>query len=221
MTDATNPTTRLYWNDAYLTAAAGRVVDVDGRQVVLEATPFHAHGGGQPGDTGTLEAVRVLDARKSNDEMAIVHILETDPPFASGDEVSARIDWPRRYGLMRHHTLLHLVHLGVQEVAGAIAPGGTHITEQKARIEYPCGPLDIDAVQAIVREMSAGNLTATTSIGTDGIRRWEIPGYPPIPCGGTHVRYLSELAHIDLGTKSAGKRGIRIYATSTLSPLSF
>lgn len=218
MTSTPNTTTRLYWNDAYVVEAAASVVYVDGARVVLDATPFHPRGGGQPGDMGTLASARVLDTRVSDDGRTIVHILEAGAPFALGDEVSAQIDWARRYALMRHHTLLHLVHLGVQEVAGVAAPGGTDVTAEKARIEYPLrDPLDIAVVEDVVRQMIVADLTARTSIGPDGVRHWEIPGYPPIPCGGTHVQRLGELDHIQLRTKSAGKRGIRIYAASTLT----
>jgi alanyl-tRNA synthetase len=211
-------TTRLYWQDAYLVTAPARVLDVDGTTVVLDATPFHAHGGGQPGDTGAIVDQRVIDTRASEDRRIIFHHLESPPTFAAGDEVTTQIDWERRYALMRHHTLLHLVHLAVRHIAGDVAPGGTQVGEDKARIEYALhASLDIAAVEAVVRDLVTENLPATTAVVADGTRCWEIPGWSPIPCGGTHVERLCELDSVSLRAKSAGRRGIRIYATSTLT----
>lgn len=222
MTDTTHATSRLYWDDAYMQKARARVLVNDATLVILDATPFHPHGGVQPGDTGFIGDIKVVDTRKCDDQNTIVHHLERPPEFTAGDEVTAAIDWQRRYALMRHHSLLHVVHLAVQRVAGAVPPGGTQLTEEKARIEYALhDPLDITAVEELVRDMVAQDLPASTAIGEDGTRRWKIPGWPAIPCGGTHVARLSELDWIQLRSKSVGKRGIRVYGTSTLTPFTF
>ena len=59
------PSSRLYYTDAYLTSFDATVVDaieMDGRPAVtLDVSAFYPTSGGQPFDTGTLGASRVLD----------------------------------------------------------------------------------------------------------------------------------------------------------------
>ncbi|MGH9186065.1 MAG: alanine--tRNA ligase-related protein [Acidimicrobiales bacterium] len=54
----------LYRHDAYLRTFDGRVVARDGPCVALDRTAFYATGGGQPHDTGRLDAAVVTDVRK-------------------------------------------------------------------------------------------------------------------------------------------------------------
>ena len=61
-------TERLYYDDAYLTTFQARVIARamrDGRPVVaLDRTAFYPEGGGQPGDRGSLDGVRVVDTQE-------------------------------------------------------------------------------------------------------------------------------------------------------------
>lgn len=212
-------TRRLYWDDAYMTTAHTSVVEVTDTAIVLDATPFHATGGGQPGDVGTIRDDVVGDTRCREDG-AIVHIVEAAPACMPGDEVVATVDWNRRYGLMRHHSLLHIVHLVLTRELGDVEDLGSAIAPEKARIEYAYhGGIDMDAIAAQVSDLILQDLLATTTIAADGRRVWSIPGWPPIPCGGTHVGSLGELGMVAIRRKSAGRRGVRIYATSTPDPV--
>ncbi|HEX8104891.1 MAG TPA: alanyl-tRNA editing protein [Solirubrobacteraceae bacterium] len=211
-------TIRLYWDDPYLKTAFARVVAVEGRAIVLDATVFHARGGGQPGDTGTLGADVVIDTYNGPDGR-VLHLADGVPSTRAGQRVSSTIDWDRRYGLMRHHTLLHLLHLVLNDAVGPVEPLGSAVAADKARIEYPLHrTVDLDAISAGICELVADDLAATAEFGGDGVRRWSIPGQQPIPCGGTHVARLGELGHISLRAKSAGRRGLRLYATCELRP---
>ena len=53
----------LFRDDPYLRACEATVVAVHGDTVELDRTVFYPLGGGQAGDTGTLEGRRVLDTR--------------------------------------------------------------------------------------------------------------------------------------------------------------
>ena len=91
----------------------------------MDRTAFYAGGGGQPSDTGPLEAggksYRVT--RVTGRGGVIVHELEGDPPEA-GTSVNGQIDWERRYQLMRTHTALHILCGVIWRDFGALVTGG-------------------------------------------------------------------------------------------------
>ena len=77
---------RLYYNDSFLysfDAAVTEVAALDGGRlgVVLERTAFYPTSGGQPFDTGTINAngneLRVVDVVDREADDQIVQVLET------------------------------------------------------------------------------------------------------------------------------------------------
>lgn len=86
-------------------------------RLALDGTHFYPTGGGQPHDTGTLEANgdtwRVVDVQKSD---VVYHTVEPadgtesdgEGP-AEGTTVTGRLDWDRRWAHMRYHTAQHLL----------------------------------------------------------------------------------------------------------------
>lgn len=99
-------TDKLYYRDAYLFAFDARVVSCassgDKFEAVLDRTAFYPEGGGQPGDTGVIGGVRVLDTVSRGDD--VVHICSGP---VSG-RVAARVDGERRLANMRAHTAEHI-----------------------------------------------------------------------------------------------------------------
>ena len=89
---------KLYYRQPYVKAFEAVVTDCregkNGRyQVMLDRTGFYPEGGGQPGDTGRLGPVKVLDVHEKAGE--IIH--ETDGPLEAGTAVAGTIDWERRW----------------------------------------------------------------------------------------------------------------------------
>lgn len=207
-------TERLYWQDPYRTDARVTVTETSGNEVVFDTTPFVVPGGGQPDDHGTIGEA-VLIATRQADDGKIVHTVTDASALRPGQVVDARVDWSRRYALMRHHSLLHVVHLAVQQQYPGAADLGSSIAEDKARIEYAIHePVDTEALTANVAEFLDADLSVVMDL-RDGVRTWSIDGHPAIPCGGTHVAALREIGLPVLRVKSAGRRGVRIYATAT------
>jgi alanyl-tRNA synthetase len=75
-------------------------------RVVLDRTAFYPTSGGQPFDTGTLGAARVLEV-EDDDAGVIHHVLNA--PLEPGTRITGRIDWPRRLDHMQQHTGQHIL----------------------------------------------------------------------------------------------------------------
>lgn len=213
----------LFRDDSYLKDCEARVVFITEQGgIVLDRTVFYANSGGQPGDAGALVAAdgtRIpianaifTDAAKSE----IAHIPAPDAPsLGIGDAVRAEIDWDKRHARMRMHTALHLL-----TAALPYAVTGGSVGEQEGRLDFdiPDAGLDKDAISAKLAEMIATkaavgsrwisdaelesnpNLVKTMSVkpptGTGQVRLIEISGIDLQPCGGTHVRNVSEIGAV-------------------------
>lgn len=115
----------LYQTDSYLREFDAVVTAVDGQAVALDRTAFYPGGGGQPHDQGVLlwegHSRPVVQVKKQAGE--VWHTVEGEPP-PLGARVHGRLDWPRRYELMRTHTALHVLCGVVWRDYGALVTGG-------------------------------------------------------------------------------------------------
>src|SRR5688572_10375198 len=98
---------RLYYADSHLIEVEARVVDVKERvrgwtAVVLNRNAFYPTGGGQRGDAGTLDGVRVVECIDDGDR-GVLHVVQGVTP-ASDAIVRGRVDWSRRVDHMQQHT---------------------------------------------------------------------------------------------------------------------
>lgn len=212
-------TERLYEADAYLAECDAVVESSDPEGLVLDRTVFYAAGGGQPGDTGTIEwpggRLTILDTHKGEGD-AIVHCGTPGGPLPEpGTPVTARIDWQRRHRHMRMHTALHLLCAVVE----APVTGG-NLTADKGRLDFdlPEAGVDKEALTEALNALIAADtatavqwitdaeldarpeLVRTLSVapprGAGRVRLLSIPGVDLQPCGGTHVARLGEIGRV-------------------------
>ena len=226
----------LFRDDAYLKSATARVVAVHERGIELDRTIFYPLGGGQPGDNGVLvrqngERIAIGDTRKGEPPGSVIHIPAADTSRPEpGEPLLLEIDWARRYSLMRLHTALHLLSCVV------VAPvSGGNIAPDKARLDFDIDMGLLDA-ERITRETNAliasgvatetvwitdeeleaqPELVKTMSVqpprGVGRVRLLKIPGVDLQPCGGTHVRNISEIGAIRVTRiRNEGKRNKRV-----------
>lgn len=206
-------TTKAFWRDPYRTELEARITGVDGDDVTVDATIFYALSGGQESDHGSIGGKDVLQARKAGRE--IVYTLAPRHDLRPGDPVVIRIDWDRRYRLMRLHFAAELVLELVYRRLAPIEKVGAHIAADKARIDFA---LDhniaghFPAIAAEVQEIVAADQAITSAYSDEAAERrfWQIPGFAPVPCGGTHLKRTGEVGRISLKRKNIGRGKERI-----------
>jgi len=204
-------TVKLYDADHYLREFDATVVNVDGDAVELDQTAFYAEGGGQAGDTGTLNGARVTDTKV--DHGKILHIMEAPPSFKPEDPVHGIIDWDRRYRIMKLHTASHIMehylwmHLGYAERMGSF------VDERKDRADYRyderLDPVKLKRVGEDTNMFLSEGHPVTIQVDDDGIRHWSC-GPVEMHCAGTHVRNTSEIGAISLRRKNPGRGEERV-----------
>jgi len=206
-------TEKFFWKDPYLTQLDTFVNSVKDTDITVEQTIFFAFSGGQESDYGTIGDRRVLQARTEGRE--IVYTLENGHGLKPGDQVSMKIDWGRRYQLMRLHFAAEIVLELVVQKLGAIRKVGAHIAQDKARIDFEWDENIAKVLPDIQKEalrMIEANQEIISAFSDEEQekRYWEIKGFAKVPCGGTHLKKTGEIGEIQLKRKNPGKGKERI-----------
>jgi misacylated tRNA(Ala) deacylase len=228
-------TEHLYLRDSYLQEFDAAVDAVREHAVALDRTAFYPGGGGQPGDAGALEwngtSVRVAELQRDGD--LLWHALEGAPPDA-GAAVRGRIDWARRYAIMRHHSALHVLVGIVYRRFGAKVTGGA-IYPDRARMDFSLENLDKELVASIEAQTNAviaedrpirvrfipreeyerADLTRLANVSLPPavreVRIVEIEDFDAQADGGTHVARTGEIGRLEITkTENKGKANRRL-----------
>ncbi len=233
----------LFRSDAYLAEATAIVTaHTPEGGIVLDRSVFYATGGGQPGDSGVLDwdggRIVVATAVKAMGGVALVPAEPVAMPPV-GAEVLQRLDWDRRYRLMRVHTALHLLSVVIP-----LAVTGGQVGDGRGRLDFDMpdapgdtGPLEMALNALIGRDLAVlddwitddellanPGLVKTMSVmppmGQGRIRLVQIgEGAGMIdlqPCGGTHVARTAEIGRVEIGKiEKKGRQNRRV--TITLS----
>ncbi|MFF0826237.1 DHHA1 domain-containing protein [Brevibacillus sp. NPDC003359] len=209
---------RLYYQDAYTRTFSAQVtrsgVEQDGTPyVVLNQTAFYPTGGGQPSDLGVLEEIRVVDVEEVEGE--IRHRLEA-PLSESIAEVTAHIDWDRRFDHMQQHAGQHILSASFLEVVQAETVA-FHLGKERVTIDVRLDELTADVWEKVEKranqivlenhpiiarfvddeELATLPLKKQPTV-TENIRVVMIPEFDYNPCGGTHPARTGEVGMIKI-----------------------
>ena len=229
-------TEELFRTDAYAKHCEAVVTAVDDHGITLDRTVFYPTGGGQPGDTGVLRRmdgiqVPIADTQKGEQPGQIVHIpAQGAPALHPGDNVTAEIDWDRRYRLMRMHTCLHVL---CSVVSGGVTGGSVRDGSGRLDFDLPQPTLDKEHITAELNRLIQENhavrfrwitdeeltnkpeLVRTMSVkpptGQGRVRLVEIEDVDLQPCGGTHLASTGEIGRVRVSKiEKKGKHNRRV-----------
>ena len=221
-------TQRLYESAPYLKQFNASVLscqaDGAGRfAAVLDRTAFYPEGGGQPGDTGLLGGVRVLDTREKDGE--IRHLLAA--PLEKGAWVTGVLDWRRRFSNMQRHTAEHILSglarrlYGAENVCFHMGREATTMdfsvplsAEETARLELLANRAAAQDLPVEIlypaREELAGFAYRSKKEIAGQVRLVRIGEVDLCACCGVHAARTGEVGLIKIVSAQRYKGGVRI-----------
>ena len=241
----------------------------DKTAVVLDTSPFYAEMGGQVGDTGEISGCgnlwRISNTQKSGNTW--LHFIDWGARpsrsqfVASRDEhpvggtpteagatpalpipgnvVTLSVDVNRRSAIQRHHTVTHLLHWALHEVASKEASQkGSFVGPDKLTFDFnsaPLTPAQVADIEKLVNERILENAGVswtevahadvkhrkdvmqffgdkygdTVRVVQIGGDAGKLDGYSMELCGGTHTRATGEIGLFRIVGESAIAAGVR------------
>ena len=218
----------------------------DGLIAVIDKSPLYAEMGGQVGDTGVLtlrgQGHQVLNTVKQG-QAFLLKLQNTDEepwlPIDEAPQAHLKVDKERRNAIQRHHTVTHLLHWALHEVASKEASQkGSFVGPDKLTFDFnsaPLTPQQVADIEKLVNEKIVENAPVTwmevkhnhvkdrkdvMQFFGDKYGEWvrvvqiggkptALDGYSMELCGGTHVRATGEIGLFRIVGESAIAAGVR------------
>ncbi len=218
---------RLYYTDSYTREFSAYILELEqgeqGVRIVLDQTYFYPTSGGQPHDSGSINGVPVLAVEVRKEDGAVVHVLEQEP---ESKEVSAVIDWERRFDHMQQHSGQHILSQAFIRIAGADTIG-FHLSADTVTLDLDIdnlGQAMIDQAEQLANQVVWQNqpiivrwvsraeaeslsLRKIPANGDDNLRLIDIADFDLTACGGTHVARTGEIGLIKvIKTETRGNK---------------
>ena len=226
----TTTTRKLFYEDPYIRSFSAHVTETgteaDGTPyAVLDQTAFYPTGGGQPCDHGVIGGIAVVDVEEMEDG-AIRHRLAA-PLTAEGD-VTAEIDWARRFDFMQQHDGQHILSAAFEQLYDAdtlafhlgdsvtVDIGVADLTQEMVeRVEELANGIVFENRPILQCFVTAEELAQIPMRGTlkvnENVRIVTIDGFDNNGCGGTHPARTGEVGPIKILSWERTKGHVRIY----------
>ncbi len=220
-------TTRIYYTDATAREFDANVLEVSAHEgrpaAILDRTAFYPTSGGQPFDTGTLGAAKVVDVIDRGDG-AVLHVL--DRAIAAGP-IKGTIDWDRRFEHMQQHTGQHVLSAAFDKVLGARTLS-FHLGTERSTIDLSrdLSPSDVARAEMGANRVVWDDRPVSVRFASDEeaaalplrkepkrsgeLRIVEVTDFDLSACGGTHVARTGAIGIIAVSGTEKYKGGLRI-----------
>jgi alanyl-tRNA synthetase len=240
--ETTTPTKFLGFDNLSVGPEVLEVVSLkDKTAVILSGSTCYAEMGGQVGDTGELteggRLWRVINTQKSGN--TFLHFIEGGDAPTVGSSVLLTVDKPRRAAIQRHHTVTHLLHWALHEVASKEASQkGSFVGPDKLTFDFnsaPLTPAQVADIEKLVNERILENAPVSwTEVPHADVKNrkdvmqffgdkygdvvrvvqvggvaGKLDGYSMELCGGTHTRATGEIGLFRIVGENAIAAGVR------------
>ena len=221
-------TEKLYDKDSYLKEFQATVVSCEQKnettwRITLDKTVFFPEGGGQTGDSGWLNDVKVADTREKNG--VIYH--ETKAPLEVGTKVAGKIDFAIRFDKMQQHTGEHILS-GIVCSTYNYNNVGFHLSSEITTLDFDgelseeqVRELEIRVNQAIHENIPVqvkfptkaelAEMDYRSKIEIEGqVRIVEIPEIDRCACCAPHVKTTAEVGLLKIQSCDRHRGGCRL-----------
>jgi alanyl-tRNA synthetase len=205
-------------------------------ELVLDATPFYAEGGGQQPDQGLISfangRIEVFDVQQPVPGLIVHKAKVVEGSVRVGEEALAEIDLGRRRAISRAHTATHLVHQTMRAFLGESATqAGSLNAPGRLRFDFntpsAVPPSVLGDVEAQVNDVLMRDLEVHAYITTqeearrsgamalfgekygDRVRVVEVGDYARELCGGTHTARSGQLGLVKILSEASIGSGVR------------
>jgi len=211
--------------------------EADKSFIILDKTPFYVESGGQVSDLGKINVngntLKVIDISKVGNH--VVHVVENENNIEihNGMDVSAEVDYLRRWDIMRNHSATHFLHKALRQIIGQhIQQSGSYVGPDRLRFDFThyekLSEAEIEKVEILINEKIRENLPLIHHRDTpfekakgmgaimffgdkygDKVNIVQFGDFTLEFCGGTHVKNSSEIGLFKIVSESSIASGIR------------
>ena len=200
--------------------------------VVLDKTPFYGEGGGEVGDVGTIDGLKVTDTKKTPDGKYYHFVDMSDGEINVGDKVKAVVCKKMRKLIQANHSATHLLDSALKNVLGdAVTQSGSLVSadrlrfdftldravtaEELAIVEAEVNEKILEAISVSWKEMPIDEAKKSGAVAVfgdkygDTVRVVSMGDYSIELCGGCHVSNTSQIGLFKIISETGVAAGIR------------
>ncbi len=205
---------KMFWQDPYLTELRTEALKICENKVIPKETIIFSFSGGQESDAGWINGLKVINSYYQND--AIIYEME-EPLNPEVYDLTLKIDWEKRYRIMKLHSAAHIVYYFAKEILNFDKVIGSNVTSHKSRLDFLYPTSISPQVPEIEKKannfiLKAHDILMREDDKNPDIRHWICENYDML-CGGTHVKNTKEIGLIQLKRTNIGKGKERIEIT--------
>ncbi len=205
-------------------------------ELVLDATPFYAEGGGQVGDRGTLLGpeglVEITDTTRPAPTLILHKGIIQKGTIREGEQLRLAVNASTRQDAARNHTATHLVHAALRDLLGPhVKQYGSLVGPNRLRFDFahfrPLSSRDIDDIESTVNEeirkneavcaevMNIQDAVANGALAFFGdkygeqVRVVSVKSFSKELCGGTHVGRTGDIGLFRIVSEGGVAAGVR------------